>query len=208
MLNQFQLSHTLFPLSELTKQKVRKLAEEAGFPNHAKKDSTGICFIGERKFRDFLSRYLPANPGPMRTPDGEDIGQHQGLMYYTLGQRKGLGIGGRTDTDETPWFVVGKDLEKNVLLVAQGHDHPLLFKQLLHASQLHWVSGQNPPELPLSCEARIRHRQPLQKCELLAIENDTCQVRFQKPQRAVTPGQSIVFYLGDSCLGGGIIEQK
>ncbi len=123
-------------------------------------------------------------------------------------QRKGLGIGGRADTDETPWFVVGKDLKKNVLLVAQGHDHPLLFKQLLRASQLHWVSEQSPLKLPLSCEARIRHRQQLQKCELLSVENRTCQVRFQNPQRAVTPGQSIVFYLGDNCLGGGIIEQK
>jgi tRNA-uridine 2-sulfurtransferase len=207
MLNQHQLSHALFPLSELPKDEVRRIAAEANFPNHAKKDSTGICFIGERKFSDFLSRFLPANPGPMRTAEGEEIGQHKGLMYYTLGQRKGLGIGGRSDTDEIPWFVVDKDLDNNVLLVAQGHDHPLLLKQNLDASQLHWVSERPPNDLPLDCHARIRHRQPLQQCQITTIQDDSCQVHFNQQQRAVAPGQSIVFYSGDICLGGGIIER-
>ncbi len=207
MLNQHQLSHALFPLSDLPKDEVRRIAAKSEFPNHAKKDSTGICFIGERKFSDFLSRFLPAKPGPMRTPEGEQIGEHKGLMYYTMGQRKGLGIGGRADTDEIPWFVVDKDLDNNILLVAQGHDHPMLLKLGLDANQLHWVSGNQPTDLPFSCRARIRHRQPLQKCQIISINNDCCQVRFNNKQRAVTPGQSIVFYSDDICLGGGIIEQ-
>ncbi len=206
MLGQPQLRHALFPLGDMDKSEVRKIAQRADFPNHKKKDSTGICFIGERKFSDFLSRYLPANPGMMVTPDGEEIGRHQGLMYYTLGQRKGLGIGGIANADETPWFVVEKDLKNNRLVVAQGHSHPLLLKRALHASQLHWVSG-DAPETPLECMARIRHRQPLQACTIESIENDDCRVSFQQSQRAVTPGQSIVFYLGDECLGGGIIDQ-
>ncbi len=205
MLGQAQLSHARFPLGGLEKPEVRRLARQAGFSNSEKKDSTGICFIGERKFRDFLSRYLPANPGPIETPEGERIGQHQGLMYYTLGQRKGLGIGGLAGAGEVPWFVVGKDLKKNVLLVAQGHDHPLLLKRALTASQLHWVAGE-PPALPLRCKARIRHRQPLQHCTLERLPDDTLRVRFDQPQRAVTPGQSVVFYLDQVCLGGGIIE--
>jgi tRNA-specific 2-thiouridylase len=207
MLNQFQLSHALFPLSDIPKDEVRAVAQNASFPNHAKKDSTGICFIGERKFSDFLSKFLPASPGPMRTPDGQYIGEHQGLMYYTLGQRKGLGIGGRSDTDETPWFVVAKELETNTLLVAQGHDHPMLLKHGLDASQLHWIAGKPPKETPLVCHARIRHRQPLQQCEITSVQDNCCQVRFQDQQRAITPGQSIVFYLDDICLGGGVIEQ-
>jgi tRNA-uridine 2-sulfurtransferase len=207
MLNQHQLSHALFPLSDITKDEVRTIAADSDFPNHAKKDSTGICFIGERKFSDFLSRFLPANPGAIRTPEGEEIGQHQGLMYYTLGQRKGLGIGGRADSDEIPWFVVDKDLNNNVLVVAQGHDHPLLLKQNLDANQLHWISGTPPSILPLDCHARIRHRQPLQPCQITTIQDDACQVHFNQQQRAVTPGQSIVFYSGDICLGGGVIER-
>lgn len=207
MLNQHQLSHALFPLSDLPKEEVRRIATDSNFPNHAKKDSTGICFIGERKFSDFLSRFLKAEPGPMRSPEGDHIGEHNGLIYYTLGQRKGLGIGGRAGTDEIPWFVVEKDLDNNVLLVAQGHDHPLLLKQSLDASQLHWVSERAPSGLTLDCHARIRHRQPLQKCQITSIQGDSCQVRFADKQRAVTPGQSIVFYSDDVCLGGGIIEQ-
>ncbi len=207
MLNQYQLSHALFPLSDLNKSDVRRIATESGFPNHAKKDSTGICFIGERKFSDFLSRFLSADPGPMRTPEGEVVGEHRGLIHYTMGQRKGLGIGGRANADEIPWFVVDKDLENNVLLVAQGHDHPLLLKHSLEASQLHWVAGTPPTEIPLSCQAKIRHRQPLQQCEVNSIQDDNCQVRFEQPQRAVTPGQSIVLYSDDICLGGGIIER-
>lgn len=206
MLGQAQLARSRFPLGELDKQAVRKIAEEAALPNHKKKDSTGICFIGERKFRDFLSRFLPANPGPMVTPEGEQVGEHHGLMYYTLGQRKGLGIGGRSDADAEPWFVIGKELAENRLIVAQGHDHPLLLKQGLIASQLHWVAGE-PPPLPLDCEARFRHRQPLQTCTLSAGQTGQLQVLFTNQQRAITPGQSVVFYQGQVCLGGGIIEQ-
>lgn len=207
MLNQYQLSHALFPLSDLTKNEVRSIAAESGFPNHAKKDSTGICFIGERKFSDFLSRFLTSNPGPIRTPEGEVVGEHRGLIHYTLGQRKGLGIGGLANSDETPWFVVDKDLENNVLLVVQGHDHPLLLKRGLKASQLHWIAGNAPTGFPLGCQARIRHRQPLQQCEIISIRDDRCQVRFKDSQRAATPGQSIVFYSDDVCLGGGIIDE-
>ncbi len=204
MLGQTQLERSLFPLGELTKSAVRELAKQAGFPNHQKKDSTGICFIGERKFRDFLSRYLPATPGPIETPQGECIGEHQGLMYYTLGQRKGLGIGGVAGSDETPWFVVAKDLKRNRLVVTQGHDHPLLLSQVLVAHQLHWVAGEAPPLGAYS--ARIRHRQPLQSCAITALDENQCRVRFSQPQRAVTPGQSIVLYDGDDCLGGGVIQ--
>lgn len=206
MLNQQQLAHSSFPLGGLAKSEVRKLARQAGLPNYKKKDSTGICFIGERKFKDFLGSYLPANPGPMVTPEGRTVGRHQGLMYYTLGQRKGLGIGGRAGAGEAPWFVVDKDLPNNRLIVAQGHDHPLLLKQQLTASQLHWVAG-NPPAMPLWCQARFRHRQPLQWCDLSQPEKDICMVRFERQQRAVTPGQSVVFYLDDDCLGGGTIER-
>ncbi len=206
MLGQAQLSRALFPLGGLEKLEVREIAEAADFPNHKKKDSTGICFIGERKFRDFLGRYLPANPGDIVTDEGRKIGTHQGLMYYTLGQRKGLGIGGVQNADESPWFVVEKDLTDNLLIVGQGHDHPRLMRRGLVASQLHWVLG-GPPDLPLTCLARIRHRQPLQRCALERQQDGHCRVVFEQPQRAVTPGQSIVFYLGEDCLGGGIIEE-
>ncbi len=206
LLNQEQLTHTLFPLGELTKQEVRRLAEEAGFINYGKKDSTGICFIGERKFRDFLSTYLPANPGPIETTEGECIGEHQGLMYYTLGQRKGLGIGGVHGSDEDPWFVVAKDLPRNTLLVAQGHDHPLLLANGLRGEHPHWIGG-HPPALPFPCRARIRHRQPLQACTLLSVEQERCEVVFDQAQRAVAPGQSIVFYHQNECLGGAVITE-
>ncbi len=205
LLDQSQLKHARFPLGSLEKSRVRELAREAGFPNHRKKDSTGICFIGERKFRDFLQRYLPAMPGEIVAPDGEVIGDHQGLMYYTLGQRQGLGIGGRQDADEAPWYVVAKDLERNRLIAAQGHDHPLLLSAALEAGQLHWIAGA-PPALPLTCQSRIRHRQPLQSCRVLPAGNGRCRVAFEHPQRAVTPGQAIVFYQGRECLGGGTIE--
>jgi len=205
MLGQPQLTPSLFPLGSLRKSEVRRLAKQAGFPNHKKKDSTGICFIGERKFREFLSRYLPANPGPMETPEGETVGQHQGLMYYTLGQRQGLGIGGRTGAKASPWFVISKKLGRNALIVAQDHDHPLLLHRGLSAGQLHWVSG-NAPTAPLTCSARIRYRQPMQACKIESYEQNRCQVRFNHPQRAITPGQSVVFYLGQECLGGGVIE--
>lgn len=206
MLGQQQLAHSQFPLGDLNKDEVRQIAEKAGLPNHKKKDSTGICFIGERKFRDFLSGFIPANPGQMQTPEGDVIGEHQGLMYYTLGQRKGLGIGGMADSDDEPWFAVEKDLERNVLIVAQGHSHPLLMKHSLEASQLHWVAGK-PPTTPMRCLARFRHRQALQACEVTQLDNGRCQVTFDEQQRAVTPGQSVVFYTDQACLGGGIIER-
>lgn len=204
-LGQKQLSRTLFPLTHLPKPEVRRLAEEANLTTKNKKDSTGICFIGERDFRDFLSRYLPARPGEMRTPEGEYVAEHQGLMYYTLGQRKGLGIGGIKGKSEDPWFVVGKELEQNVLLVAQGHDHPLLFHTGLEASQLHWVTG-SAPDLPLECSAKTRYRQSDAACVIEPISDGCCQVKFKQPQWAVTPGQSVVFYQGEVCIGGGIIE--
>jgi tRNA-specific 2-thiouridylase len=206
MLDQSQLCHALFPLGDLKKQQVREMARQAGFPNHKKKDSTGICFIGERKFRDFLQRYLPAQPGDIENPDGKVIGHHQGLMYYTLGQRQGLGIGGRQDAQEAPWYVVAKDLERNRLIAAQGRDHPLLLCQTLEAAQLHWITG-DAPSLPLTCHARIRHRQPLQACEIQAAENGRCRLLFEQPQWAVTPGQAVVFYRHRECLGGGTIEK-
>lgn len=204
-LGQRQLSKTLFPVGELAKPEVRRIATEAGFANHAKKDSTGICFIGERDFKDFLSRYLPAQPGEMRTPEGERIGCHDGLMYYTLGQRQGLGIGGRQGDSGEPWFVAGKELASNTLIVVQGHDHPLLYSQRLVTGNLHWVSGAQPA-LPLRCTAKARYRQADQTCTVTALDNGTCHVAFDQPQWAVTPGQSVVFYSGEECLGGGIIE--
>ncbi len=204
-LNQHQLSHALFPVGELDKATIRKLAKEAGFKNHAKKDSTGICFIGERKFKTFLSQYLPAQPGNIETPDGKIIGKHDGLMYYTLGQRQGLGIGGLKNQSEEPWFVVKKELKQNVLVVVQGHDNPLMFSAKLIADQLHWVSGR-APELPLKCRAKTRYRQVDQPCTITKKENDSIKVIFDEPQRAITPGQSVVFYDSDICLGGGVIE--
>ena len=204
MLGQEALRHALFPLQDLKKPEVRRIAEQAGFANFRKKDSTGICFIGERRFRDFLARYLPASPGPVETLDGEVLGEHQGLMYYTIGQRQGLGIGGTRTHEDRPWFVVEKDLRRNVLRVVQGHDHPALMKQALEAEQLHWVAGA-PPASRFLCQARCRHRQPLQAGEV-TIRADSAAVAFEQPQRALTPGQSVVFYQGDVCLGGGIIR--
>ncbi len=206
-LGQAQLSRALFPLGELPKSEVRKIAAEAGFENHAKKDSTGICFIGEREFKTFLNTYLPAQPGEIQTLDGKTIGKHDGLMFHTIGQRKGLKIGGlKEDSSGEPWYVVDKDLERNILLVAQGTNHPALFKQALNAVDLHWVSGQAPTP-PYLCSAKVRYRQQDQPCTITAIEGGIATVQFEQPQRAVTPGQSIVFYNQDECLGGGIIDQ-
>lgn len=205
-LNQQQLAHALFPLGELTKPEVRHIAAEAGFVTHAKKDSTGICFIGERPFREFLSNYLKPHPGEIHTLEGQVVGQHDGAAYYTLGQRQGLRIGGVRGADEAPWYVIDKDIERSILYVAQGHDHPLLFSNALEAGGLHWIAGE-PPSLPLECRARIRHRQPLQTCTITAITADRVQVHFRKRQRAVTPGQFIVFYRDDECLGSGRIER-
>ena len=206
LLSERQLAPALFPLGDMNKTEVRTLAARAGLRTHDKKDSTGICFIGERRFRDFLRRFLPAQPGDMRAPDGRLIGQHQGLMYYTLGQRRGLGIGGGHGDGNDPWFVADKDLETNTLIVVQGHDHPLLYHPALLAGDPHWIAGE-PPALPLRCKAKIRYRQAEQDCEIHACDAETLRVRFDRPQWAVAPGQAVVFYQHDVCLGAGIIDQ-
>ena len=202
-----QIAQSLFPVGELEKPQVRKIAEELDLITAKKKDSTGICFIGERKFRDFLGRYLPAQPGKILTVDGEEIGTHQGLMYHTLGQRKGLGIGGTKEGSEDPWYVVDKDVENNILIVAQGHDHPRLMSVGLIAQQLHWVNRE-PLQGTLRCTVKTRYRQTDIPCTVTALDEDRIEVRFDEPVAAVTPGQSAVFYLGEVCLGGGIIEQR
>jgi tRNA-specific 2-thiouridylase len=204
-LTQAQLSRSLFPLGDFRKSEVRRLARDAGFPNHDKKDSTGICFIGERRFDKFLARYLQKNPGEIRTLDGSVVGEHAGLMFYTIGQRQGLGIGGLHGGSGEPWYVIDKDMAHNILVVAQGVNHPALFKRRLQASCLHWISGQAPSP-PFVCTARIRHQQPVQDCTLASLAGQEGCVEFAQPQRAITPGQSVVFYSGDECLGGGIIE--
>ena len=204
-LNQAQLSKTLFPLGGLYKREVRRLAAEAGLANHAKKDSTGICFIGERRFREFLQRYLPTQPGEIRNLDDDRLmGEHQGLMYHTLGQRDGLGIGGVRGAPELPWYVAAKDMEKNVLYVVQGHEHPALFKDRLAAADLSWISGR-APHTHWVYGAKTRYRQPDAGCEVEWVDGDRCEVAFAAPQWAVTPGQSVVVYESRVCLGGGII---
>ena len=203
-LNQHQLSKSVFPVGHLRKTQVRKLALDAGLPNHAKKDSTGICFIGERPFREFLQRYLPRVPGDMVTPAGKHIGRHDGLMYYTLGQRQGLGIGGIRDGDGNPWFVAEKHLDKNQLVVVQGHDHPLLLKKSLAAQDAAWISGC-PPVGDGVYAAKTRYRQADSICHLVAGSDREFALRFDDAQWAVTPGQSAVVYAGDVCLGGGVI---
>ncbi|WP_276921222.1 tRNA 2-thiouridine(34) synthase MnmA [Frischella perrara] len=206
-LSEAQISKSLFPVGELEKPQVRKIAEELGLVTAAKKDSTGICFIGERKFRDFLARYLPAQSGLIRSVDGEVIGEHQGLMYHTLGQRKGLGIGGLKNAEETPWYVVDKDVEHNELIVAQGYDHPTLYSGGLIAGQLHWVDRQ-PIRKTINCTVKTRYRQQDIPCQINPIDDEHIEVIFDQPIAAVTPGQSAVFYLGEVCLGGGIIEER
>jgi len=206
-LGQKALSKTLFPIGDLHKPELRAMAKTAGFDNHKKKDSTGICFIGERKFTEFLQRYLPTQPGEMRTPEGQYIGKHQGLMYYTFGQRQGLGIGGVKNAPDEPWYVLEKDLDNNILIVGQGHDHPLMLHNTLEASQLDWCNNK-PLTEAIYCHAKTRYRQSDQACRLIPLENDRCKVVFEYSQRAITPGQSVVFYDGDICLGGGIIESK
>ncbi len=198
-----QLAHCLFPLGKLHKAEVRTIAEQQGFANHAKKDSTGICFIGERRFKDFLQTYLPAQPGPIRSADGILLGEHQGLMYHTLGQRQGLGIGGVAKREELPWYVVAKECANNQLTVAQGHDHPALFCNQLTTGAVHWIS--EIPTLPLHCKAKVRYRQADQAC-VVTQQDSHFIVTFDEPQWAVTPGQSVVFYQGDICLGGAVIE--
>ena len=206
-----KIAKTLFPVGELEKSEVRRIAEQYDLATAKKKDSTGICFIGERRFKDFLQQYLPAQKGDIYTDDGKKIGTHDGLMYYTLGQRGGIGIGGVKDRDEAPWFVLHKDLDNNRLIVGQGHDHPMLQSTELTAYKLDWVVDA-PAQLFTAqgyrCTAKTRYRQPDQACTVFALDEtgDTIKVVFDEPQRAVTPGQSCVFYDGDICLGGGVIQ--
>jgi len=199
------LRDTLFPIGDMQKQDVRQIADQHGLPNHAKPDSTGICFIGERPFREFLSQYLPEQPGEIVTEQGEVLGEHRGLMYYTIGQRQGLGIGGRSAMAEAPWYVAAKDLPHNRLVVVQGHDHAALMSQGLMAVDAHWIAG-GAPAPQMHCQARIRHRQSLQPCEFRQTP-EGLEVRFERPQRAVSPGQFIAFYLAEECLGGAVIDQ-
>ena len=203
-LTQAQLAPVDFPLGERRKPDVRKLARSLGLANHAKKDSTGICFIGEQRLRDFLQRFLPAQPGDIATPDGDVIGRHQGLMHYTIGQRRGLGVGGRADAKAAPWFVIDKDLARNRLIVVQGHDHPRLFHPALKAAQAHWIAG-GPPRRLTGLSAQIRYRQAAQACDVSPMDQERLIVRFAEPQWAVAPGQYVVFYDGDLCLGGAVI---
>lgn len=201
------IAQTLFPVGDLEKPAVRAIAEQQGLVTHDKKDSTGICFIGERKFKDFLQQYLPAQPGEIVSiDDGKIIGRHEGLMYHTLGQRKGLGIGGLRDGGDDPWYVVGKDLTLNQLLVAQGHDHPALLSSGLIASQLHWVDRTGPQQI-CRLTVKTRYRQHDIPCTVTPRSDGRLQVTFDSPQKAVTPGQSAVFYLNEVCLGGGIIDE-
>lgn len=199
------LERTLFPIGELEKSTVRRIAREQALTVFDKKDSTGICFIGERPFASFLATYLPAQPGEIRSLEGRLLGTHRGLMYYTLGQRQGLGIGGLAEADESPWYVAAKELASNTLIVVQGHDHPALLSTSLHAAQLTWVAGSAPAE-EFRCTAKVRYRQRDQGCTV-QVTADACTVTFDTPQRAVTPGQYVVFYAGEVCLGGGVIER-
>ena len=219
-LNQAQLAKTLFPVGELHKSEVRRIADEIGLPNAKKKDSTGICFIGERPFRDFLNRYIAKAPGPIKNDSGRVIGEHVGLSFYTLGQRQGLGIGGvkakgaalkalqaqglRGAGEHAPWFVARKDVDHNTLWVVQGHDHPWLLSQRLSALDCSWVAGQAPPLGALA--AKTRYRQQDASCELLSVDAQHCAMSFSQAQWAVTPGQSAVLYDGEVCLGGGVID--
>jgi len=199
-LTQEQLARALFPVGELEKSEVRRIALEAGLPNHAKKDSTGICFIGERPFREFLNRYLPKAPGPIVDDTGRTLGEHMGLSFYTIGQRKGIGIGGAGE----PWYVAGKDLAANKLFVVQGHDHPLLMKRSLAADDTSWIAGRAPLERSAHT-AKTRYRQADAACTLSHVLQSEIKVDFTTPQWAVTPGQSVVLYDGETCLGGGVI---
>ena len=198
-------SKTLFPIGDIEKPLVREIAEQNKLITHNKKDSTGICFIGERRFKDFLEQYLPDQPGTIESDRGVVLGQHEGLMYYTIGQRQGIGIGGVSGKTEEPWFVAKKDLQRNVLVVVQGKNHPLLFCPALSASQIHWINGEAPAK-SFTCSAKTRYRQTDQPCQV-KISDDMLLVEFEQPQRAITPGQSVVFYQDDVCLGGAIIDE-
>jgi tRNA-specific 2-thiouridylase len=199
-LDQRQLARTMFPLGALYKREVRDIARRLGLSVHDKKDSTGICFIGERPFREFLMRYLPPQPGDMVTPDGRHVGGHSGLMYYTIGQRQGLGIGGPGE----PWYVVAKDIARNTLVVAQGHDHPALYSDRLDAADMNWIAAK-PPHCHWVYAAKTRYRQPDAPCAISRLDDSGFAVEFAAPQWAITPGQSVVVYESKVCLGGGII---
>jgi len=205
-LTQAQLARVLFPVGALKKTEVRGLAAAAGLPNHAKKDSTGICFIGERPFREFLNRYLPRSPGPIVTDEGRAVGEHIGLAFYTLGQRKGIGVGGRRGASGEAWYVARKDLERNTLTVVQGHDHPLLMSVRLEALAASWIAGA-APAAPSRHAAMTRYRQAAAPCTLLRAADGAVTVEFDAPQWAVTPGQSVVLYDAEVCLGGAIISR-
>ena len=200
------LLQSIFPVGGLTKAEVRRIAHERALPVHDKRDSTGICFIGERPFAEFLGDYLPARPGAIETPAGRRLGEHRGLMYYTLGQRQGLGLGGLQGAAQAPWYVADKDLERNVLVVVQQHDHPLLLSDTLLTEPAQWVAGEAPAE-QFRCTVKTRYRQRDQNCEVSVGSDGRCLVRTRDLQRAVTPGQSAVFYAGEVCLGGGVIAR-
>jgi tRNA-specific 2-thiouridylase len=204
-LTQRQLAPVVFPLGELRKRDVRAIAQREGIPTYAKKDSTGICFIGERPFRDFLARYLPRTPGPLVTPEGAVVGEHQGLAYYTLGQRQGLRIGGVRNATDAPWFVAAKDRTRNAVVVVQGHDHPMLYRSDIEAIDMHWIAGR-APALPRRFGAKTRYRMPDAACEVSSSEGG-CAARFEEPQWAPTPGQYLVLYEGEVCVGGGVISE-
>ena len=204
-LSQQQIGRALFPVGEIDKGEVRDIARQQGFVVHDKKDSTGICFIGERKFKDFLQRFIPAQPGDIVSLDGKLLGQHSGLMYYTIGQRQGIGIGGTGDGSNEPWYVIEKNLDTNQLIVAQGGEHPNLYHSRCRITDLHWIS-QMAHRTPFECSAKIRYRQQDSDCRLVSIEGPCAVVEFAQPQRAITPGQALVFYDAEQCLGGGTIE--
>ena len=204
-LGQESLGRAVFPLGSLTKSEVREIARAAGLPNHARPDSTGICFIGERPFRAFLGRWLAPAPGPIETVDGEPLGRHSGLAFHTLGQRRGLGIGGKAGGSGKPWYVAGKDESRNALIVVQGADHPALRSRSLVAVDASWTAGA-PPPFPLACRATTRYRGPESSCEVAAAGPNRLEVRLDPPQWGVAPGQSVVFYAGEECLGGAVIE--
>lgn len=206
-LSQKALAHTLFPLANWEKSQVRAVAKQHGLITHNKKDSTGICFIGEKKFKTFLQQYLPAKPGPIKTPQGERLGQHDGLMYYTIGQRGGLGLGGQRHHLDQPWYVLKKHLPTNTLIVGQGQDHPALWQHRLTCQQIHWIDGQLPKS-EFSATAKIRYRQADQVCQVIPRSDEIWEVEFEHPQRAIAAGQSIVFYQEEICLGGGIIAES
>ncbi len=204
-LDQHQIGHALFPVGELDKSEVRNIALQQQFDVHSKKDSTGICFIGERKFRDFLQQFIPAQPGEIVSVEGEVIGEHAGLMYYTIGQRQGLGIGGTEHGSDDPWYVIDKLLDSNRLVVGQGLQHPLLFHTHCRITDLHW-NARPVDQAGFACSAKIRYRQQDSACRLISLQRQKAVVEFEQPQRAITPGQALVFYLDEQCLGGGVIE--